>query len=192
MVRAEAGAAALIVTLAQVALLSIGAVALWDSPEVRLSASERTGAAAAGLLLPLSLNFMGLMIMNGAALLFPRGCGRALPRGWRDHAGADAVTAAVYLLGPRLSALIVPGPRSGRAQAPCRLGTGGRGGVAAAAVASGIRPSQAMAAVWSGWDWRSQRLDLVHRRHRGRPRQSAGGGWNCLCTERRYSRSTWV
>lgn len=157
-VRSEAGAAALIVTLAQVVLLSIGAVALWDSPEVRLSASERAGAAVAGLLLLPSLNFMGLMIMNGAALLFPAWVRTSQSRaGGVDTLGQNVLTAAAYLLALGV-ALIVPlaiGAGAGFLARPV-LGVGG--GVVAAAVASGILAFQAwLLSVWLGMAF--ERLD---------------------------------
>ena len=151
LVRAEAGSAALMVTLAQVVLLSIGAVALWDSPEVTLRGHERAVAAASGLVLLPSLNFMGLMIMNGAALLFPAWVRTSRSRaGGVDTLGQNVLTAAAYLLALAL-ALLLPLAIAAGAGYLARPVLGDWSGTAAALVASAVLFYQAwLLSVWLG------------------------------------------
>ena len=166
LVRAEAGAAALVVSLAQFVLLAIGTVALSASPEIELTGAERTVAAISALVLLPALNFMGLMIMNGAALLFPAWVRTAHSRaGGIDTLGQTVLTAAAYLLALTVALLV-----------PVAVGRGaGAAGVAAVALAGvGVRADRSL-----------------DGRHRGRLRHQPRG-WNWRWTERRYSRSTWV
>jgi hypothetical protein len=139
------------VTLAQVVLLSIGAVALWDSPEVTLRGHERAVAAASGLVLLPSLNFMGLMIMNGAALLFPAWVRTSRSRaGGVDTLGQNVLTAAAYLLALAL-ALLLPLAIGAGAGYLARPVLGDWSGVAAALVASAFLFFQAwIMSVWLG------------------------------------------
>ncbi len=151
LVRSEAAAAALIVTLAQLVLLSIGAVALWDSPEMQLSSSERMIVALSALLLLPALNFMGLMIMNGAALLFPAWVRTSQSRaGGVDTLGQNVLTAAAYLLALAV-ALLLPLAVGAGAGYLLRSALGIASGVAAAAVAAGMLLFQGwLLSVWLG------------------------------------------
>src|SRR5688500_19728519 len=151
LVRSEAAAAALIVTLSQLVLLSIGAVALWDSPEIRLSAPERVVAALSALVLLPALNFMGLMIMTGAALLFPAWVRTAQSRaGGVDTLGQNVLTAAAYLLALALS-LLLPLALGAGAGFLIRPALGLGAGVVAAAVVAGLLALQGwLLSVWLG------------------------------------------
>ena len=151
LVRAEAGAAALVVSLAQFVLLAIGTVALSASPEIELTGAERTVAAISALVLLPALNFMGLMIMNGAALLFPAWVRTAHSRaGGIDTLGQNVLTAAAYLLALTV-ALLVPVAVGAGAGFLARPALGISAGVVAAAVAAVVLGLQAwLLSLWLG------------------------------------------
>lgn len=151
LVRAEAGAAALVVSLAQFVLLAIGTVALSASPEIELTGSERTVAAISALVLLPALNFMGLMIMNGAALLFPAWVRTAHSRaGGIDTLGQNVLTAAAYLLALAV-ALLVPVAVGAGAGFLARPALGISAGIVAAGVAAVVLGLQAwLLSLWLG------------------------------------------
>ncbi len=151
LVRAEAGAAALVVSLAQFVLLAIGTVALSASPEIELAGSERTVAAISALVLLPALNFMGLMIMNGAALLFPAWVRTAHSRaGGIDTLGQNVLTAAAYLLALAV-ALLVPVTVGAGAGFLARPALGISAGIVAAGVATVVLGLQAwLLSLWLG------------------------------------------
>ena len=93
LVRAEAAGAALVLTLGQAALLLVGLAGLWRDPSVDhmwLGA----GAIAGAMVLP-SLNFAGMMVQNGAALLFPGWVRVTASRGI-EALGQHMLTAIAY------------------------------------------------------------------------------------------------
>lgn len=107
LVRAEAAGSALMVTLSQLVLIVIGAAALWQAPELRLAPGERAIALLSAVVLLPCLNFMGLMLMNGAALLFPAWVNTAGTRaGGVDMLGQNMLTAVAYIL--TLSLTLLP------------------------------------------------------------------------------------
>jgi ABC-2 type transport system permease protein len=151
LVRAEAGAAALIVTLAQLVLLTIAAVALWDSPEAQIGMPGRAIVLVSALLLLPCLNFMGLMIMNGAALLFPAWVNPSRSRaGGVDTLGQNVLTAAAYVLVLAV-ALLVPALVGAAIGYLLRPVLGPWSAAAAAGVAAAVLALQAwLLSVWLG------------------------------------------
>ena len=106
LVRAEAASSALIVTLAQFVLLSIGALAYWSSVGIRHGERLMALAVALAILIP-ALNFMGLLLMNGAALMYPAWVNTSRSRlGGVDTLGQNMLTAVAYLLALGVACLI--------------------------------------------------------------------------------------
>ena len=98
LVRAEAASSALIVTCAQFVLLSIGALAYWSSVGIRHGERAVAVAAALVVLIP-AVNFVGLLLMNGAALMYPAWVNTSRSRlGGVDTLGQNMLTAIAYLL----------------------------------------------------------------------------------------------
>lgn len=93
LVRAEAAGAASVLTLGQAALLMVGMAGLWRDPEVD-RAWLGTGALAGAMLLP-ALNFAGMLVQNGAALLFPAWVRVTATRGI-EALGQHMLTAIAY------------------------------------------------------------------------------------------------
>lgn len=110
LVRAEAAGAALVLTLAQAAMLLVGMAGLWQDPSVD-RAWLGVGAMAGAMVLP-SLNFAGMMVQNGAALLFPGWVRVTATRGI-EALGQHMLTAIAYFFA--LVALVL---------LPAALGTG--------------------------------------------------------------------
>lgn len=108
LVRAEAAAPAVMVTLAQLVLFTIGLVAIWYGPETRFSPLLRgVTLGALAIVLPF-LNYVGLMLMNGAALLFPAWVNTSGTRaGGVDTLGQNMLTASAYALALGVT-LVVP------------------------------------------------------------------------------------
>ena len=93
LVRAEAAGAALVLTLAQAAMLLVGMAGLWQDPSVD-RAWLGVGVIVGALLLP-ALNFAGMMVQNGAALLFPGWVRVTASRGI-EALGQHMLTAIAY------------------------------------------------------------------------------------------------
>ena len=98
LVRAEAASSALIVTCAQFVLCSIGALAYASS--VGILHPERVLSLAGALLILIpAVNFVGLLLMNGAALMYPAWVNTSRSRlGGVDTLGQNMLTAVAYLL----------------------------------------------------------------------------------------------
>ena len=106
LVRAEAASSALIVTLAQFVLLSIGALAYWSSVGVRHGGRLAALALALVILIP-AINFVGLLLMNGAALMYPAWVSTSRSRlGGVDTLGQNMITAIAYLLALGVACLV--------------------------------------------------------------------------------------
>lgn len=97
-VRAESAGSAFIVTLAQMAMIAIGVTALWHDPEWAIAAPERFPLLAAGVLVLPFVNFIGLMLFNGAAILFPAWVTPGGSRGGVDTLGQNLLTAVAYTI----------------------------------------------------------------------------------------------
>ena len=151
LVRAEAAASALMVTLSQLVLIIVGTAALWRSPEIRLEPAERMLALACGLVLLPVLNFMGLLLMNGAALLFPAWVNPSGTRaGGVDMLGQNMLTAVAYLLALGVS-LIVPGIMAAVVGAAVMPSLGPWGGLVAVTAGAGVLGFEAwLLSVWLG------------------------------------------
>lgn len=104
LVRAEAAGAALVLTLGQAALLLVGLAGLWRDPDVD-RAWLGAGLVAGSLVLP-ALNFAGMMVQNGAALLFPGWVRVTATRGI-EALGQHMLTAIAYFFA-LLLLLILP------------------------------------------------------------------------------------
>lgn len=104
LVRAEAAGAAVVLTLGQAALLLVGMAGLWRDPSVdRMWLG--VGALVGAMLLP-ALNFAGMMVQNGAALLFPGWVRVTASRGI-EALGQHMLTAIAYFIA-LLVLLILP------------------------------------------------------------------------------------
>jgi hypothetical protein len=110
LVRAEAAGAALVLTLGQAALLLVGMAGLWQDPSVD-RAWLGVGAIAGAIVLP-ALNFAGMMVQNGAALLFPGWVRVTATRGI-EALGQHMLTAIAYFFALAVLLLL-----------PAGLGTG--------------------------------------------------------------------
>ncbi len=106
-VRAESAGSALIVSLAQFAMIAVGATALWYDPEVALSDPDRLPFLVAGLLVLPFINYIGLMLFNGAAILFPAWVSPGATRGGVDTLGQNLLTAVAYTIALMI-VLLVP------------------------------------------------------------------------------------
>lgn len=106
-VRAESAGSAFIVCLAQLAMIAVGVTALWYDPEVRLSDPAHLPLVAAGILLLPFINYIGLMLFNGAAILFPAWVTPGASRGGIDTLGQNLLTAVAYTVA-LLLVLLVP------------------------------------------------------------------------------------
>lgn len=110
LVRAEAAGAALVLTLAQAAMLLVGMAGLWQDPSVD-RAWLGVGAIAGAMVLP-SLNFAGMMVQNGAALLFPGWVRVTATRGI-EALGQHMLTAIAYVFALLVLLLLPAGLGSG-------------------------------------------------------------------------------
>jgi hypothetical protein len=106
-VRAESAGSAFIVSLAQHAMIAVGITALWHDPEVRLSDPTHLPIVVAGVLLLPFVNYIGLMLFNGAAILFPAWVTPGASRGGIDTLGQNLLTAVAYTVA-LLLVLLVP------------------------------------------------------------------------------------
>jgi hypothetical protein len=105
-VRMEAAASAFIMWLSQLTLLVLGGLGFlhagprdWDVRGIILA------AAAALLLLP-ALNFVGMLLQNGAALLFPGWARPGPARGGVESLGQSMLMAVAYVLALGLACLL--------------------------------------------------------------------------------------
>ena len=106
-VRAESAGSAFIVSLAQLAMIAVGVTALWHDPEARLSDPAHLPLVVAGVLLLPFINYIGLMLFNGAAILFPAWVTPGASRGGIDTLGQNLLTAVAYTIA-LLLVLLVP------------------------------------------------------------------------------------
>ena len=106
-VRAESAGSAFIITLAQMAMITVGVTALWRDPEWALSDPDRLPLLAAGVLVLPFINYIGLMLFNGAAILFPAWVTPGATRGGVDTLGQNLLTAVAYTIA-LLIVLLVP------------------------------------------------------------------------------------
>lgn len=114
-VRAESAASAFILTLAQAALIAVGLIAMHEGPGVALEMRERMLIMAALVLVLPAVNFVGVMLFNGAALIFPAWVSPTASRaGGVDTLGQNVVVAGAYILGLVL-VLILPAAMGGGA-----------------------------------------------------------------------------
>jgi hypothetical protein len=97
-VRAEAAASALLLSLSQLTLLLLGALALSATSLDALPGRIRWALAAGALVLLPAINFAGMMLQNGAALLFPGWVRVGAPRGGVETLGQGMLSAMAYLL----------------------------------------------------------------------------------------------
>lgn len=108
LVRMEAMSSAVVVSLVQLALLLVGALAFTSVSAETVPHALRIGLAVGAVLVLPSLNYTGMMMQNGAALLFP-GWVRVGPRrGGVEAMGQSMLTALVYVMA-LAAASIIPG-----------------------------------------------------------------------------------
>ena len=105
-VRAESAGSAFIVCLAQLGMIAVGVTALWYDPDVRLSDPAHFPLVVAGILLLPFINYIGLMLFNGAAILFPAWVTPGASRGGIDTLGQNLLTAVAYTVALLLVLLI--------------------------------------------------------------------------------------
>lgn len=95
--RMEAGASALVLSLSQLTLLLLGALALMHVPSPEIPGTLRVILALAAVLVIPALNFVGMLLQNGAALLFPGWVRVGLARGGVETLGQSMLTALAYM-----------------------------------------------------------------------------------------------
>ena len=95
-VRAESAGSAFIVTLAQLAMIAVGTTAIWHDPEIAISNPDRLPLLVAGVMVLPFVNYIGLMLFNGAAILFPAWVSPGATRGGVDTLGQNLLTAVAY------------------------------------------------------------------------------------------------
>jgi len=106
-VQAESAASALIVTLAQMAMIAVAVVALQGDPEWSLSTPLHAALLIGSVIVLPFVNYIGLMLFNGAALLYPAWITPGSTRGGIDTLGQNLVTAVAYTIALAL-VLLVP------------------------------------------------------------------------------------
>ncbi len=108
-VAAEAAASAIALTLLELALLLLAQLALLGDPELPLAPAERWVALAAATVALPGLNYLAMLIQNGAAVLFPAWVrpGPSLPGSGIAGLGQTMIAALASLLA--LAALAAPG-----------------------------------------------------------------------------------
>jgi len=106
-VQAESAASALIVTLAQLVMIAVAVVALQGDPAWSLSAPLHTALLIGTVIVLPFINYIGLMLFNGAALLYPAWITPGSTRGGIDTLGQNLVTAVAYTIALAL-VLLVP------------------------------------------------------------------------------------
>ena len=95
-VRAESAGSAFIVSLAQLAMIAVGTTAIWYDPEIAISDPGRLPLLIAGVMVLPFINYIGLMLFNGAAILFPAWVSPGATRGGVDTLGQNLLTAVAY------------------------------------------------------------------------------------------------
>ncbi len=105
-VRMEAAASTLVLSLSQLTLLLLGALALIRVPAPGLPPVARPALALGAILLVPSLNFVGMMLQNGAALLFPGWVRVGTVRGGLETLGQSMLTALAYITALLLASVI--------------------------------------------------------------------------------------
>lgn len=106
-VRMEAAASAILLSLSQLTLLLLGALALTHISYPALPRTSRLILALAAILVLPAINFVGMLLQNGAALLFPGWVRVGLTRGGVETLGQSMLTALAYMAALAV-ALIVP------------------------------------------------------------------------------------
>ncbi|HEU4830304.1 MAG TPA: hypothetical protein VFT04_14015, partial [Gemmatimonadales bacterium] len=106
-VRAESAGSALIVTLAQFAMIAVGTTALWHDREWALSDPVHLPLVVAVLVILPFINYIGLMLFNGAAILFPAWVTAGTTRGGVDTLGQNLLTAVAYTVALMI-VLVIP------------------------------------------------------------------------------------
>jgi ABC-2 type transport system permease protein len=105
-VRAESAGSAFIVTIAQLAMIGVGATALWYDPEWALSDPDRLPLLVTAVVVLPFVNYIGLMLFNGAAILFPAWVTHGASRGGVDTLGQNLLTAVAYTIALMIVLLI--------------------------------------------------------------------------------------
>ncbi|HEX6643651.1 MAG TPA: putative ABC exporter domain-containing protein [Gemmatimonadales bacterium] len=106
-VRAESAGSAIIVTLLQLAMSAVAVIALWREPAWALGEPAHAALLVAGVVVLPFVNYVGLMLFNGAALIFPAWVTPGSGRGGVDTLGQNLLTAVAYTIALLLT-LIVP------------------------------------------------------------------------------------
>jgi hypothetical protein len=105
-VRMEAAASALLLSLSQLTLLLLGALALTHVSYPTLPRTSRLIMALAAILVLPAINFVGMLLQNGAALLFPGWVRVGLTRGGVETLGQSMLTALAYMAALGLASIV--------------------------------------------------------------------------------------
>ena len=106
-IRMEAASSAFILSLSQLTLLLLGGLALMYIPAPEFPVPLRLALAAALVVIVPALNFVGMLLQNGAALLLPGWVRIGPAHGGVETLGQSVLTALAYLLA-LLAASIIP------------------------------------------------------------------------------------
>lgn len=106
-IRMEAASSALVLSLSQLTLLLLGALALMYAPAPEFPQPLRLALAAAGVVVIPALNYVGMLLQNGAALLLPGWVRIGPAHGGVETLGQSVLTALAYILA-LLAASILP------------------------------------------------------------------------------------
>jgi hypothetical protein len=93
----EAASSALILSLSQLTLLLLGGLALMYVPAPEFAATLRLSLAAAIVIVIPALNFVGMLLQNGAALLLPGWVRIGPAHGGVETLGQSVLTALAYI-----------------------------------------------------------------------------------------------
>ena len=77
-------------------MIAVGTTAIWHDPEIAISDPQRLPLLIAGVLVLPFINYIGLMLFNGAAILFPAWVSPGATRGGVDTLGQNLLTAVAY------------------------------------------------------------------------------------------------
>jgi hypothetical protein len=105
-IRMEAASSALILSLSQLTLLLLGGLALIYLPAPEFTASLRLATAATTVIVLPALNFVGMLLQNGAALLLPGWVRIGPAHGGVETLGQSMLTALAYILALVLASIL--------------------------------------------------------------------------------------
>jgi hypothetical protein len=105
-IRMEAASSAFILSLSQLTLLLLGGLALMYVPAPEFSATLRLALAGATVVVIPALNFVGMLLQNGAALLLPGWVRIGPAHGGVETLGQSVLTALAYIIALLLACIL--------------------------------------------------------------------------------------